>query len=75
MTTRGIHFAGLDNDETAAVIERLADIAAEMGYTTRRGKLAGRGNIAALMAAIARGEIALRGGEEIESAEDSSLHQ
>jgi len=42
-----------------AIRRRLAEIAAELGYFGRRGPTAKRGSPSELLAAIARGEIAL----------------
>jgi len=51
------HFAGFKSDAARAVKAGLNDIAYQLGYISRTGPLAGRGNAAALLAAIARGEV------------------
>jgi len=56
-STFGFHFAGLDINETKAVRTRLNDVAYKLGYISRSGPLSGRGNAAALLVAIAKGEV------------------
>lgn len=59
MTTLGFYFAGLSNEEANEMRGRLNDIAARMGYTAKAGATTGEGNAAALLAAIADGEVLL----------------
>lgn len=47
-----------DRDETA-IMDTLAALAAQHGYTNRAGPNPGAGNVAELMAAIAAGEVKL----------------
>ena len=56
-STFGFHFAGLSLEETKSLRARLGDIAYRLGYISHRGPLSGRGNAAALLAAIADGEV------------------
>ena len=56
-STIGFYFAGLSKEETNAVRARLNAIAAELGYRASRGATAGQGNAAALLVAIAAGEV------------------
>ncbi len=58
-STAGFHFAGLNWEETKALKARLNTIAYALGYTSHRGPLSGRGNAAALLTAIANGEVAV----------------
>ncbi len=55
-TTAGFHFAGLSTEETNALRARLSAVAYQLGFVSRRGPLAGRGNASALLVAIANGE-------------------
>lgn len=59
MTTLGFYFAGLSNEEANEMRGRLNDIAARLGYTAKAGATTGEGNAAALLAAIASGEVLL----------------
>ena len=56
MRTKLLYFA-LDDPEYSRVIERLETIAKDLGYTTSAGPGVGKGNIAAMLTAIARGEL------------------
>ena len=58
-TTIGFHFAGLDKAQTNAMRARLNAVARQLGYVSRTGRGAGRGNAAALFIAIANGDVAL----------------
>jgi len=51
------HFAGLDSEEAKALKAHLNTVAGQLGYTSHRGPLSGRGNAAALLTAIANGEV------------------
>lgn len=57
--TIGLYFAGLSNDEANTVRERLNALAAELGYVALAGATAGAGNAAALLVAIANGDVRL----------------
>lgn len=56
MRTKLLYFA-LDDPEYSGVIERLETIAKDLRYTTTAGPGVGKGNIAAMLIAIARGEL------------------
>lgn len=60
MRTKLLYFA-LDDPEYGGVIERLEAIAKDLGYTTTAGPGTGKGNIAAMLTAIARGELIVKG--------------
>lgn len=62
-TTFGFHFAGIDHEEAKAVRARLSALAGTLGYVSRRGAMAGQGNAAALILAIARGDISIARGD------------
>ncbi len=51
------HFAGLKPDAARAIKAGLNDVAYQLGYISRTGPLSGRGSAAALLAAIASGEV------------------
>lgn len=55
--TIGFYFAGMSKDEANEVRRRLNEIAAAYGYTAQAGPTAGQGNAAALLVAIANGEV------------------
>lgn len=59
MAGLGLYLAGLTDEEARQLRADLASIAAHHGYTSERGPTAGEGNPAALLVAIASGEIAL----------------
>jgi hypothetical protein len=59
MTTLGFYFAGLSNEEANQMRGRLNDAAAHLGYTAKAGATTGQGNAAALLAAIADGDVLL----------------
>ena len=61
--TFGFHFAGIDHEEAKAVRARLSALAGTLGYVSRRGAMAGQGNAAALILAIARGEVSIGRGD------------
>lgn len=75
--TSGFHFAGLTAEETRVIRSRLNDVARTLGYISHSGPLSGRGNAAALLVAIARGEVVVmrKNQEEIRQGErtDSSI--
>lgn len=54
-----LYFA-LNDPEYSQVIERLEAIAKELGYTTAAGPGTGRGNLSAMLTAIARGELSVK---------------
>ncbi len=56
-STIGFYFAGLSQDDTNQVRARLNVLAADLGYTAKRGGTAGQGNAAALLVAIANGDV------------------
>jgi len=56
-STVSFHFAGMEWERTKVLKRRLNAIAGQLGYTSHRGPLSGRGNAAALLAAIADGEV------------------
>jgi len=56
--TRGFYFRGFGQATLAALLLRLAALAAEYGYRTRRGLKAGHGNIAEFLVAIDSGDLA-----------------
>lgn len=56
MKTKLLYFA-IDDPEYSGVIERLEAIAKDLGYTTAAGPGTGKGNIATLLTAIAKGEL------------------
>ncbi len=55
--TVGLHFAGFDAENIKPVRAQLDDIAHSLGYISRSRSHAGQGNTAAMMVAIARGEL------------------
>ena len=55
----GFYFAGMSQDEVNALRSRLNELAAELGYVAKAGPTAGQGNAAALLVAIAKGEVGL----------------
>ena len=59
MSTIGLYFRGMSQQETNAVRDQLNAIAAAHGYIAHAGPTAGEGNAAALLAGIAAGEVAL----------------
>lgn len=59
MTTLGFYFAGMSSEEANAMRQRLNDAAASLGYTAQGGPTTGEGNAAALLAAIAEGDVLL----------------
>lgn len=70
-TTIGFHFAGLDKAQTNAMRARLNAAARQLGYVSRTGRSAGRGNAAALFVAIANGEVALLPRERQETTQET----
>lgn len=59
MASATFYFRGLSDKEVQDLRKRLNEIAGEMGYVARWGPTQGEGNAAALMIAIARGEVAV----------------
>lgn len=59
MAGLGLYLAGMTEEGARQLRADLASIAAHHGYTSERGPTAGDGNPAALLVAIASGEIAL----------------
>lgn len=59
MATIGLYIRGVDQEGANALRARLNQIAAEFGYTSERGATAGEGNLAEMLMAIDRGELAL----------------
>ena len=59
MSTIGLYFRGMSQQETNALRGKLNAIAAAHGYIAHAGQTAGEGNAAALLAGIAAGEVAL----------------
>lgn len=55
----GLYFRNLTKAEVNEVRRRLNELAAELGYTAKGGPTKGQGNAAALMVAIANGEVKL----------------
>jgi len=55
--TTGFHFAGLDAEEVNTVRAQLNTIARSFGYVSRARSQPGQGSAAALLVAIARGEL------------------
>jgi hypothetical protein len=55
----GFYFAGMSKEEVNTLRARLNDLAAELGYVAKAGPTAGQGNAAALLVAIANGEVRL----------------
>jgi hypothetical protein len=47
----------MSNEEVNQVRRRLNEVAAELGYAAKRGPTKGQGNAAALLMAIASGEV------------------
>ena len=56
-STYGLYFAGLSVEEIQATLSRANAVAGELGYISRSGPSSGRGNAAALLVAIANGEV------------------
>lgn len=57
MKTKLLYFAGLDDQEASEVFAKLETIAKDLGYTTTAGPGTGKGNIAAMLTAIAKSEL------------------
>lgn len=55
----GFYFRGLNKAEVTQIRAKLNEIAKGLGYIAKRGPTSGQGNAAALLIAIARGEITL----------------
>lgn len=53
----GFYFRGMNKEEVTAIRAELNRIAAQLGYVANRGPTKGQGNAAALLVAIARGEV------------------
>lgn len=53
----GFYFRQMDKEEVTQIRARLNEIAKSLGYVAERGPTAGQGNAAALLVAIARGEV------------------
>ncbi len=70
-TTIGFHFAGLNKAQTNAMRARLNAAAQQLGYISRTGRSAGRGNAAALFVAIANGEVAIVPRERQETTQEA----
>ena len=60
MTTKLMYFRSLDKREAALAFAELERIAKDLGYVTMAGPDTGHGNIAALLIAIAAGEVTLQ---------------
>ncbi len=56
-STYGLYFAGLSVEEIRATLARANAVAGQLGYISRTGPSSGRGNAAALLMAIANGEV------------------
>jgi len=56
-STYGLYFAGLSIEEIQATLARANTVAGQLGYISRTGPSSGRGNAAALLVAIANGEV------------------
>lgn len=57
MPAIGLYFRGLTKEEINQVRARLNELAAALGYIAKAGPTAGRGNAAAMLVAIAKGEL------------------
>lgn len=57
MKTKLLYFTGLDGAEASEVFTKLETIAKDLGYVTAAGPGTGKGNIAAMLTAIARNEL------------------
>ena len=57
--TLGFYFRGMTKEQANEIRARLNEIAAELGYTAKGGQTVGEGNAAALMVAIANGDVRL----------------
>jgi hypothetical protein len=53
----GFYFRQMDKQEVTQIRARLNEIAKSLGYVAQSGPTKGQGNAAALLVAIARGEI------------------
>lgn len=56
-TAIGLYFRGKDKAEVNAIRARLNELAGELGYTAVSGPTTGEGNLAALLVALAAGEL------------------
>ena len=56
-TAIGLYFRGMTKEDTNALRARLNEIALELGYTAKAGPTYGEGNLAAMLVAIATGEL------------------
>lgn len=59
MTTFGLYFRGMSQQDANALRARLNARAAELGYTASGGPTKGQGNLAGLLRAIDEGEVVL----------------
>jgi hypothetical protein len=59
MATIGLYMRGVDQAQANEVRRKLNEIAARHGFRARRGPTKGEGNIAALLLAMAEGEIVI----------------
>lgn len=55
----GFYFRGMNKEEVTAIRAELNRIAKELGYLAKTGPTMGQGNAAALLVAIAKGEVEL----------------
>jgi hypothetical protein len=53
----GFYFRGMDKQEVTQIRAELNRLAKELGYIAQSGPTKGQGNAAALLVAIARGEV------------------
>lgn len=53
----GFYFRGMNKEEVTAIRAELNRLAAHLGYVAKRGPTVGQGNAAALLVAIAKGEV------------------
>lgn len=56
----GFYFRGMSKEEVTAIRAELNRIALSLGYTARTGPTKGQGNAAALLVAIAQGEVKVK---------------
>ena len=56
-TAIGLYFRGMTKEDTNALRARLNELALELGYTAKAGPTYGKGTLAAMLVAIATGEL------------------
>ena len=61
MTTLGFYFAGISQKEANDIRAKLNEMAYKWGYVAQGGPTMGQGNAAALLVALASGELELQG--------------